>query len=150
MKSTNHKQNHHLSQSAKRKKGLIILLHAILFGTYFTTSVAHAAFNGLTIHSRANCISINEAIAWDFTKKWTLWTISIHRRTNASNIEHENVTGWETTRRNAIVHWTEAPPSKTWEVSSEHRAIINRREVILGAEFVDGCTLYNGWWDQDL
>ena len=130
-------------------KKIIGLLTVIIFSA-LTTSITHAGFKGLTIHSRANCMSINENIAWDFTQQWTLWTKSRHTRMNNVHDWHENSTGWETTRRNAIVHWTEAPPGVEWQVYGEHWMLVNNRVVVLGSELVTTCTLYNGWWDVNI
>lgn len=43
------------------------------------TNAANAGFNGLTVHSRANCFN-NESITWDATKRWNLLTHSYHMR----------------------------------------------------------------------
>ena len=94
----------------------------------------YASFNGLTIHSRSNCMSIKESIAWDFTKAWTLWTKSTHIRSSDSSKTHASWTGWETTKRNAIVHWM----------------LSNGRTIVLGTEFVSDCSIYNGWWDSNI
>ena len=110
----------------------------------------YASFNGLTVHSRSNCMSINESIAWDFTKSWTLWTKSTHIRSGDSSKTHVNWTGWETTKRNAIVHWTEAPPGVYWQVYGEHWMLSNGRTIVLGTELVSDCSIYNGWWDYNI
>jgi hypothetical protein len=120
----------------------------LLLATLLTLSSlsANAAFNGLTIHSRANCMSINESIAWDGSRQHKLWTRSTHMHVD-DNYWHQHYTGWVTTKRNAIVHWTEASPGIRWTVFGEHWEEVKGQTYLLGSQLVEDCSIYNGWWE---
>ena len=121
----------------------------IFYFTIFIFSVAvNAGFNGLTIHSRANCAN-NESIAWDWTHEWTLKTTSLHIYGNGTHIDSHSIdTGWETTWRNAAVHWGEGRGG--WVVVGQHlREKDDNRIEYLGSESVNDCSIYDGWWDKN-
>lgn len=110
------------------------------------SSTAVAGFNGLTIHSRANCIN-NESISWDATSYHMLATESLHY-TGFKN-GHDVTTEWESTWRSAAVHFAEATPGSGWTVAGIHWVIENNLPRCLGTETVTDCSLYDGWWDRD-
>lgn len=124
------------------KKKLIILWVLL-----FASCIANAGFNGLTSHSRANCIN-NESISWDWTRKWVLWTDSLHVENRTGTIIHSIITGWQDTWRNAAVHWGEGKGG--WGVQGNHWLLGANNEVIeIAHEYVDSCYIYDGWWDRD-
>lgn len=136
-----------------RTQGRSIKKTCFIFLLIFLNQQAIAGFNGLTIHSRANCGN-NESITWDWTHNWTLYTISDHfilkKTKDTSEIikMHTIKTGWETTWRSAAVHWGEGRGN--WHVSGEHLIRKdNNRDEILGIEEVTDCSIYDGWWDND-
>ena len=73
--------------------------------------VTHAAFNGISDHSRANCIN-NESITWGLTKAHALAVVSFHTSDYMNRVgqysKHRLQTIWEKTRRAAAVHWGKA------------------------------------------
>lgn len=113
---------------------------------------SYSAFNGLTIHSRANCLGINESISWDWTRNHILRVESEHWFCpNVCHMVHVNDTGFEDTWRNAIVHWTEAGKVEggRWGVHAKHWIREGKRERELGGTHVYDCSIYNGWWDRN-
>ena len=105
---------------------------------------AYAGFNGLTIHSRANCFN-NESITWDMLHARQLRTITYHFY--KGQLEHKHDTGWRNTWRSAAVCWSEAKPGSGWIVIGGHWQKSERGEVtMLGTESIKDCSLYNGWW----
>lgn len=117
--------------------------------TLSLSSLAHAGFNGLTVHSRANCFN-NESISWDATTYRILATESLHAYDNKPI--HWDGSGWENTWRSAAVCWNEAPPSQhRWVVEGHHhlKACWNCSVGELGTTRVADCSVYNGWWDKN-
>jgi hypothetical protein len=107
-------------------------------------SSASAAFNGLTVHSRANCVN-NESIAWDWTH-WNLNTVGSHYYND--KLKHSEGTGWNYTWRNGIVHWGEGRGG--WKVHGQHYIAYKAGDLIsLGEQWVTDCSIYNGWWDRN-
>lgn len=121
------------------KKAFIYLL---AIGLY---SSANAAFNGLSIHSRANCVN-NETISWDWTHYWTLNTQTAHYQNG--RLIHQYVTGWQNTWRSAAVCWGEGRGG--WYVVGNHYIAYKSGDMIpLGSTNVTDCSIYNGWWDKN-
>lgn len=125
-------------------KQIIIMLLLIV------TSSAFAGFNGLTIHSRANCYN-NESISWDWTHDWNFATVSAHtfKSQDGTSTLHVIRLPYEKTWRSAAVHWNEGT-SGGWEVSGGHMLKDDDgKETILGTETVTDCSIYDGWWDKE-
>lgn len=121
-----------------KKVGMFVLALALSSG-------ANAAFNGLTIHSRANCIN-NESISWDWKNYWILNTQTWHYLNG--QLQHEFQTGWQTTWRSAAVHWSEGTGG--WGVRGEHYIAYKSGDMIpLGTTTAIDCSIYNGWWDKN-
>ncbi len=119
---------------------------ALIFAGVYISSISYGAFNGLSHHSRANCVN-NESISWDWTTNWKLWVRSDHL--NLSNGKrHVFATGWQTTWRAAAVHWGEGRGG--WSVYGMHY-MVNRsgKSYLAQEETVVDCSIYNGWWDKN-
>lgn len=119
----------------KFSKATFLLL--LLSGSTF------AGINGLTIHSRANCVN-NESITWDLTENWQLATISTHYKDGI--IQHSVPTGWQNTWRSAAVHWGEGTGG--WYVEGQHYIIMSGVQKNLGTTRSENCSGYDGWWDK--
>lgn len=121
-------------------KKVIIPLLIFIF-----SSNINAALNGLSVHSRANCIN-NESISWDWTHNWNLKTEARHYLNH--NFVHMSETEWENTWRSAAVHWGEGRGG--WSVSSDHYiAYKDGDNVPLGSTYATDCSIYNGWWEKN-
>lgn len=113
-------------------------------------SSANAAFNGLSIHSRASCIN-NESITWDARWYRTYKTVSHHEKLLENGEEEKDTeshiieTGQQDTWRSAAVHWGEG--RGWWRVVGFHFIYKNGKEKYLGPTDVSDCSIYNGWWD---
>lgn len=119
-----------------------VLIYFIAIGLCSSTN---AAVNGLSIHSRANCVN-NESITWDWTTYWTLATQSTHYKGLKNS--HIVKTGWQKTWRSAAVHYGEGMGG--WKVVGNHWILYsNGQSWYLGDETVTDCSIYNGWWDRD-
>lgn len=130
------------------KKSLLCIIPAILV----TTSHAYAGIDGLTWHSRANCIGINESITWHLGHSYALSTDSFHysgKELKDQKPKHKLQTGWQTTWRSADVHWTEGHGG--WRVAGDHYIMDEKtkKPTMLGDTYAVDCNLYDGWWDTD-
>ena len=110
----------------------------------------HAAFNGITDHSRANCVN-NESITWDYLESHWLAVVSFHtidylHMKSPYYDQHRIEAYWDSTRRAAAVHWGEVSPFDTL-VNGYHWQSIGGQDVLRNNTLVTGCSLYNGWWD---
>lgn len=123
----------------------------------FTLS-AYSGINGITYHSRANCVN-NETITWDLTTGWWLTTSSYHDNPAVPEHHHasssvpppdEYVGPAAFTRRSAAVHWGEAPPLiSTWDVSGLHYAGVESNKVkLVSYSWARDCSIYDGWWEM--
>lgn len=108
-----------------------------------------AAVNGLSIHSRANCVN-NESISWDWTKPRHFQTTSEHwQSTNGGsswNKMHTIETKSELGRRSAAVHYGESVSG--WIVYGTHTIIdqdTKKKKVYYTR--ASGCNIYDGWWN---
>jgi hypothetical protein len=123
-----------------------------LFAILLTSTAAHAGFNGLTAHSRANCLTINESISWDATRKWDLYVTAFHYRWNGSTWinQHKDISSgtYDHTWRAASVHVGEAR-SGQWRVTAEHWIIEKDKKKLLQKTEAINCNIYDGWWDSD-
>jgi hypothetical protein len=121
------------------EKAVILLL------ALFLCNSGNTGFNGMTVHSRANCAN-NESISWDFTRNWLLFTRSSHYKDN--KFIHKVETGWQNTWRSAAVHWGEGTGG--WKVFGEHWTNYGDGYVFrIGQEWIKDCSIYNGWWDKN-
>jgi hypothetical protein len=115
------------------------------------STASNAAFNMLTCHARANCAGVNESICWDMTGNWMLKTRSVHQPLDRRIARCDITTGWEYTRRNAVVHWVESQRIRYQFVEGSHWLMNqNKRVILIGYELVSDCSIYNGWWDHEL
>lgn len=119
---------------------------AVFFLTLLWTSSLFAGFNGLTVHSRANCVN-NESISWDWTTYWVLFTTSDHCDLGSGALIHSIGTGWQSTWRSAAVHWGEGRGG--WLVHGHHWINDHGRVLPIGSETVNDCSIYDGWWDRN-
>lgn len=127
----------------------IILLFCISIPIY-------AGINGLTHHSRANCLSINESISWDAHHKWWVTVTSTHLPPNSTKPVHwsyfpEN-DGYPPvnparTWRGAAMHIGEACCG--WLVSGYHEIYKKGYSWKLVQTDANDCSVYDGWWDKD-
>lgn len=111
----------------------------------------YAAFNGISDHSRANCVN-NESITWDFTKPHQLAVVSFHIADYMNRMgqyeKHRLQTAWGLTKRAAAVHWGEGrTPAGYYLVQGWHWEFLGRNEILRANTSVDNCSIYNGWWD---
>ena len=112
---------------------------------------SHAAFNGISDHSRANCVN-NESITWDYTQAHRLAIVALHTADYMNRMgqyaKHRIETIWETTRRSAAVHWGEGKtPTGYYLVQAFHWEYKGNSAILRANTSVDNCSLYNGWWD---
>ena len=134
-----------------------MIKHGLILSLLLASNLSHAAFNGLSIHSRANCVN-NESISWDMTKKREMYTISDHCKMNkkrngceplnkAPDDEHYIDTEREIGIRSAGVHWGEGT-SGNWAVLGVHE-IKDPYTGTVSTYFTSatGCNLYDGWWN---
>ena len=123
-----------------KKIGVFILV--MLF-----SSMANAAFNGISHHSRANCGN-NESISWDWTNNWWFWVNSDHLDARTGAKIHGLSSGWQLTWRNAMVHWGEGRGG--WVVHGSHyMRDSSGRPQLVSDELVRDCSIYDGWWDRN-
>lgn len=123
------------------KKVIITLIALGVMGS------AHAAFNGVSHHSRANCAN-NESISWDWTKNWWFWVNSQHIDARTGSVIHILVSQWQFTWRNAMVHWGEGRGG--WRVYGIHWMIdVRGNPIEMAREDVYDCSIYDGWWDKN-
>lgn len=113
---------------------------------------ANSGINGLTIHSRANCVN-NESITWDARWYRIYRTVSSHQTFDGKQykVKHVVDTLWEDTWRSAAVHWGEANPGSDWQVVGWHW-ITDRdtgEDIFLGNTSAADCNIYDGWWDTN-
>jgi hypothetical protein len=115
-------------------------------------NTSHAAINGLSDHSRANCVN-NEGITWDRTKAHSLAVVSFHTSDYMGRVgqygRHRLQTQWAKTKRAAAVCWGEGTtPAGYYLVQSWHwEGVAGVGEVLRATTSVDNCSIYNGWWD---
>ena len=118
----------------------------------FVNLPANCAFNGITDHSRANCLN-NESITWDYTKAHRLAVVSFHTadymNRSGQYSRHRLQTIWGDTRRAAAVHWGEGyTPLGYYLTQGWHWEFMGGNEVLRANTSVDDCgPIYNGWWD---
>jgi hypothetical protein len=117
-----------------------IILSFVLLLLFFNK--ANAGLQGLTIHSRANCVN-NESISWDATRAWDLFTTSDHGVAATGQLVHSNATGWQKTWRSHSIHWGEG--GSGWYVHGWHWIGNLGRVWSLGDELVYDCSIYDGW-----
>lgn len=109
---------------------------------------ANAAINGISHHSRANCVGFNESVSWDWTHNWLFWVNSEHLDERSGALIHTIVSGWQTTWRNAAYHFPEGRSG--WTVHGFHWMMYSNGQPFLAAEeYVDDCSIYDGWWDRN-
>lgn len=112
----------------------------------FICSSSFSGVNGLTWHSRANCIN-NESITWDATKKHWLHTDSYHYDGSwGCHQLHVPQDAYHHTRRSAAVCWKEGF-SGNWKVVGNHYKKTRHKEKFLGSTTVTDCSIYDGWWE---
>lgn len=130
-----------------KKKNVLFLLGCIAANCY-------AGLNGLTIHSRANCIN-NESVSWHWRHNYILATESLHAWNGVP--DHWTGTGWEYTWRSAAVDWFEVAkrsplPLPLWYAEGHHHIkdcpTCNIRE--LGNTNATDCSGYDGWWNFNM
>lgn len=126
-----------------------MIKHGLILSLLMAANLSHAAVNGLSIHSRANCVN-NESISWDWTKPRHFKTESQHwgscdKDYIACTYRHTIETKSEVGRRSAAVHYGESVSG--WQVRGTHRIYdVAGRERIYKT-FANGCNIYDGWWN---
>jgi len=105
-----------------------------------------AAANGLSIHSRVNCVN-NESISWDATNYHWLLTFSKH---HTSKNYHIIGTNKEKTWRSAAVCWGEGTGGYTY-VIGEHTLYDTAGVKTIWTKVTNvlDCSIYDGWWESD-
>lgn len=118
-----------------------IILHFFLSSTF-------AGVNGITVHSRANCIN-NESITWHLGYSYNWRTVSFHNfdYNNPGKGAHMIDTGLQNTWRSAAVHWGEAMPGGIWYVTGFHFGDEMDYQLLIQNTAASDCSLYDGWWD---
>jgi len=48
------------------------ILLVFSFVVFSVSGMSHAGFLGLTMFSRANCVSFNESVSWDASRQWVM------------------------------------------------------------------------------
>lgn len=120
---------------------------ALIAIAIITCNISYAGFNGVTHHSRANCGN-NESISWDWQNDWYFWVNSEHIDTRTGTIVHAIVEKWQKTWRRAAVHWGEG--THGWTVHGSHYMLAsNGKPLLMADEYVEDCSIYDGWWDKN-
>lgn len=129
-----------------------MIKHGLILSLLLASSLSHAAVNGLSIHSRANCVN-NESISWDWTKPRHFQTKSEHYQTITPGQEggyrkiHTLDTKSEVGRRSAAVHYGESVSG--WMVKGTHKIIDDTTKKTKTYHTVaKGCNIYDGWWNK--
>jgi hypothetical protein len=118
--------------------------HIIVMSLLLAANLSHAAVNGLSIHSRANCVN-NESISWDWTKPRLFQTKSTHW-TRDGKKSHEILTKSEVGRRSAAVHYGESVSG--WVVDGVHDITDqDTKKIKTYITRAEGCNIYDGWWN---
>lgn len=111
---------------------------------FFTNHLSYAGINGTTVHSRANCGN-NESITWYLGHPFRWRVVSIHEQNKRRG--HMIDTGWDTTWRQAAVHWGEGV-SGGWTVTGYHYYIgYAQGKIPFEITHAEDCNIYDGWWD---
>ena len=114
------------------------------------SSIVHAGWNGNTAHSRANCLSFNESVTWNW-EAYHWWEVrSVHYPTaGRTGVEH-SVTYWmDYTWRAAAYDNTDAFQG-FWFVQGYHFYLDDYGRKIYDAYTeANDCREYDGWWDRD-
>lgn len=112
-------------------------------GLFFNSS--YAGINGMTVHSRANCVN-NESITWWLLNPNNWRVISIHK--SVDGVSHLIDTGYYVTWRQAAVHWGEGnSPQQYWQVWGYHYLSGYMNNYYFADTYAVDCNIYNGWWD---
>jgi len=107
---------------------------------------AHAAVNGISHHSRANCGGFNESVSWDLLHAHWFWVDSNHYNATTGDILCSMVSDWQNTWRNAQYHAAEGYGG--WGVEGWHWMPDSRGAPVLQQhEVVYDCSIYDGWWN---
>jgi hypothetical protein len=124
----------------------------LLIIIFFFPLSAISGFNGLTHHSRANCLN-NETISWDATRTWNMLVVSDHVLESGTLDYHQVRTGDEATQtwRAAAVHWGEGIDSTIhWKVVGFHYVFTDEGLCDFEEDTeAEDCSIYDGWWDKD-
>jgi hypothetical protein len=129
-----------------KKIGIFLVLVAL-------NNSVFAGMFGLTHHSRANCVN-NESISWYKGHNYWFWVNSEHYNKYTNQRLHYELTGWQFTWRAAAVHWGEASDPipgniypAPWRVHGTHWMLDSaNRPHPTAEEWVDDCSIYDGWW----
>lgn len=110
---------------------------------------AHAGWNGNTAHSRANCLSFNESVTWNW-QEYHWWEVrSVHMPTAGHRGVPHSVTDWmKYTWRSAAFDNTDNFQG-FWQSQGYHFFMDDYGRKIYDAytEATD-CREYDGWWDK--
>jgi len=117
----------------------------LLLAATILSGGANAGAWGLTHHSRANCAGFNETISWHLGHPYWLWVVSRHR---GNGQDHQVIFGWAYIYRAPAYHFPEGK-SGGWSVEGHHwmKASENSYPREVANEFVNDCSIYDGWWD---
>lgn len=109
---------------------------------------AHAGFDGLTHHSRANCAGFNESISWWAGHSFKGRVVSDHypHGRSGKNDYHRLEASKAVTWRHAALHSTESYEGD-YVVIGYHYLYKNDKEILVQWESVSDCAIYDGWWD---
>lgn len=115
----------------------------------FSAIPVHAAINGFSVHSRANCLGFNESISWDATHIWLLATTSYHENNDDHRKSHEMRDDARWTKWSNAFHSNESyNPRGPYMVTGNHwRHYTDNTFHKEGWERVSNCSIYNGWWE---
>lgn len=113
-------------------------------------SPSFSAFDGLTHHSRANCVGFNESVTWWFNHPIVARVVSKHYPEcllGKDRNMHEINTGKSDSWRHAAYHPTESYGG-TYCVVGNHYMYKKGVEHLIQSESVNDCAIYDGWWDR--
>ena len=105
-------------------------------------SNGYAAFNGLSHHSRANCVGFNETISWDMTQLHTMAVISVHFLPD--NTEHKLVYKLTDTLR---AHAYDVGDLQKALIAGFHYMLLGNNILLVQEDYVTDCSIYDGWWN---
>lgn len=129
----------------------IIKNGALIVAIAFSAN-SHAGFNGVTVHSRANCGGFNESVTWYSLHSYN-WRVESHHFVNAQQSRPAHIlnTGAVFTWRAWVGHITEAYSTQgdKWYVQGFHFIYPNGREKIDAITQAKDCDIYDGWFDTN-
>lgn len=126
--------------------------YKIILSTLLLINIpTYAGLNGLTHHSRANCLTLNESVSWELGHRWKIKVDSIHfppgKKSSHTYTIPEDKYLWINSWRIAPFHIGEA--ISDWIVVGYHEIWAKGYTWKLEETSAIDCSIYDGWWNKD-